>query len=220
MSVRGLGNGYDTQFIEDNQQCLVEANLIDKRLVRILPDTGPFHCKWQQIKLAWTGMDEKYYVIRYGVDGETHESCPSIPVCIAEKYKDALDAGAFDSIIVADGASGCADDARLHFGYTNCSTNGQKIYFVVHPNTWGPFQHRFREMLDQSENDIKAAKWAVGLAPVAVSAAAEAYMGGAVACATAGAIVTVPIAIGAAMVGAVASHQFDRLAGDYLRYIG
>ena len=34
--------------------------------------------------------------------------------------------------------------AKLHFGFLTFSSDDGAVFFVIHPNEWGPFQHRFK----------------------------------------------------------------------------
>ena len=123
-------------------------------------------------------------------------------------------------MINTSGYSG--SDVELHFGFSSSSTTSENIiYFVVHPNGWGPYQKRFRTALEQSTIEfdqlVKAAATGGRMAATAGSGAFAAWYTGA-------AVAGGPVWIGVAAVraaGAYIANDFtDRLTGDYLRKIG
>ena len=131
-----------------------------------------------------------------------------------------FDGTALPSIIDTNGWSGSS--VELHFGFSSSSTRGENsIYFVVHPNSWGPYQKRFRTALNESTKEfdtlIKAAAKGGGAAASAGAGAFAAWYTGA-------AIAGGPAGMGVAAVGAagayIASDLCDRLTADYLRKIG
>ena len=111
------------------------------------------------------------------------------------------------------------DDCVLHFGYSSLTADSAEIYLVIHPNWWGPYQKRCRDILRASNLAHASMDWAVGAAASAgASAALTAYVGGAAAVASTG--VGIPIAIAAGVVSFVAAGSWDRLVGEYLRFVG
>jgi len=107
-------------------------------------------------------------------------------------------------------------DGRLHFGYiftSGSSSSGDTIgaiFFVIHPNSWGPFQKRFATsgLTGFIHGTMRLVSGKTG---AAAGAAAGALVGSAVP--------GLGTAIGAA-VGYGVADMTDRHTGDYLRFIG
>jgi len=192
-------SGYDTRFINQNKDILKRHNLYAKTLYRS-KKIGDVDIKWKQQKRCFWGCKEKYSLHQYYEYG----SKANVFIYFAPG------ASAPRSLSTNGYSSG---GKKLHFGYTYISgkaTNGQKVgsvFFVVHPNSWGPFQKRFSTSLITSatlkvmeQASKKGGKWA--------AASAGAAIGGPVG------------AVAGVVVQAAAADAYDRFAGDYLRYIG
>merc|ERR1712241_1547043 len=99
-------------------------------------------------------------------------------------------------------------NGKLHFGFLvfDTSPNGA-VFFVLHPNSWGPYQHRFK-------TNSFTAFFNKGVGSVLTNAA------GAAAGAAIGSIVPGVGTIIGGLVGASVGALSDDYFGDYLRYIG
>ena len=212
--------GYDTEFTSDNVEKLKEAGLYSKTLVKLGAATGPYPVEWKQVKKQLIGStQEDYYVCKFaeaGPDGKPKKGSPHWNVIIAAKV--GIEAiNGFDTFSTNGVKLG--GDCALHFGYASWTADSAEIFLVIHPNCWEPYQKRFREVLRVSDKAYQNAEWAAGaVASAGASAALTAYLGGAVAVATAG--VGIPIAIAAGVVAFVTKDAWDRLVGDYLRFVG
>ena len=215
-----LQMGYDTEFTSDNVEKLKEAGLYSKTLVKLGAATGPYPVEWKQVKKQLIGStQEDYYVCKFaeaGPDGKPKKGSPHWNVIIAAKV--GIDAiNGFDTFSTNGVQLG--GDCVLHFGYASLTADSAEIFLVIHPNWWGPYQKRFRDVLRVSNFAHQTLDWAAGAAASAgASAALTAYLGGAAAVGSTG--VGIPIAIAAGVVGFVTTDAWDRLVGDYLRFVG
>jgi len=175
---------------------------------------------WTQFSLCGVFSCHHDYSLRgYRVKGEV--KTPPVYVYVDTDY----DAPAeFSTAGYQDG------DAELHMGYLVFDSN-EKVrvtFFVIHPNRYGPYQHRFKtNSLTKWVNEALA--YAVGGAAGAAATAgfAALFATSVAAGATAGSVVPGPGTVAGMVSGAgvaVATYAAyslsDDYLGDYLRYIG
>jgi|GEM_PF-5595242 len=193
---------YDTSFTDDNKQKLKDAGLYNVKINNTSGGGVKVNIAWTQTMRSLTGCEEAYQECDYRMDGT---DTGIVKVFVAQECgtpPDSLD------------TSGCQMGAgKLHFGYIfkDDDEDTAAIFFVIHPNSWGPYQHRFRTTGVLKLLGAGASK----VAGVAAGAAAGAAFGSVfpIAGTAVGAIVG-----GAA--GLVAGAITPSLAGQYLRYIG
>ena len=118
-----------------------------------------------------------------------------------------------------------AKESKLHFGNVFFdNAGGSAIFFVIHPNSWGPYQHRFKTSsitaaFNTAAKAIIGAGATAGIgAAIAAAAASGAVMGSFIPGpgTAAGAVLGVAVAGFGALFGTLS----DDYIGDYLRYIG
>jgi len=189
---------YSTRFTEDSQKLLAGLGLTDKRLVKdnsVSPTTETI--EWTQASRCWWGCEEEYRLVDYYIDGDTSGNVYKVFIA-----KDITPPGAFRT-------SGY--NKELHFGFLTFGTDDGAVFFVIHPNSWGPYQHRFKT------NSFTA------FVKGGLSSVASAVAGAAAGAATGAAIGSIVPGLGTvvgAVVGYGASSLTDDYFGDYLRYIG
>merc|ERR1719361_842205 len=187
-------SAYPYSFTKDSRNLLAGLGLTNRRLVKdnsVRPTTETI--EWTQISRCWWGCKEEYRLVDYYIDGD--KSGNVYKVFIA---KDTTPPQQFQT-------SGY--NKKLHFGFLTFGTDEGAVFFVIHPNDWRPYQHRFK-------TNSFTAFFKGGLSSVA-SATAGAAAGAAI-----GSIVPgLGTAVGA-VVGYGASSLTDDYFGDYLRYIG
>jgi len=116
---------------------------------------------------------------------------------------------------------------KLHMGNLIWNEGGNVIFFVMHPNSWGPYQKRFQTSVVTDYVNKVIGK----LATKAGTKLATAMVAAVVAGATAGSVIPGPGTVAGAAVGLAAAGvpllaaKFAPIAadvylGDYLRYIG
>ncbi len=194
--------GYDTSFTNENKQLLKDVKLYDINLVNTSGGGVKVNISWTQIKRSITGCTESYQECDYKVDGS---DSAIVKVFVAHECGKPPDKFS---------TSGCQiGNGELHFGYifSDDDEETKAIFFVIHPNSWGPYQHRFR-----TTGMLKFIQGGLGQgASLAASAAAGAIIGS---------IIPGPgTVIGAGIGGAagyIASSITPSIAGQYLRYIG
>jgi len=191
-------SGYDTKFIDQSKDILKKHHLYAKTLHS--PEyIGESEITWKQQMRCWWSCSEKYTLYKYTTEDGAHVFIYFAPKVSAP------------STLSTNGYQ--QGKNKLHFGYTYTSgkaTNGEtigSIFFVVHPNSWGPFQKRFSTSL-LTGSTLQVIAMAVDKGGAAAGAAAGTAIGGPIGTAVGGAI------------GFVAGDAVDRFAGDYLRYIG
>ena len=187
---------YHTKFTEDSMQILQAYNLYNKTMVRdesVEPSTETIG--WTQISRCLMGCQEDYLLVDYYQDGD--KSNPVMKVYVAAS-----------ELPPPSEFSTSGYEGYLHFGFLLFGDQNQAIFFVLHPNSWGPYQHRFKtNTFTQFFND--------GVRNATFTAAGA--IGGVI-----GSIVGDP-GVGT-MIGNLvvtgASTLTDDYFGDYLRYIG
>merc|ERR1712112_103059 len=212
---RALGalttSDYDTKFTDESRRILKAYNLFNKRMVRdssINPTSESL--EWTQVSRCFWKCEEEYLLVDYYQDGD--KSNPVMKVFVAKSELSP------PSEFRTSGYQG-----YLHFGFLYYGGQNQAFFFVLHPNSWGPYQHRFKTNSFTAffQDGIGAvlasgATYAAGAAVTSAAAAAGAAAAGA----TIGSIVPVAGTIIGGLVGASVGALSDDYFGDYLRYIG
>merc|ERR1711892_1525112 len=211
----GSGSGYEHQYVSENKLILKFWHLLDKKLVLDAgAGTSRETIEWTQIsKCSWT-CSEDYILADYHEDGD--KSKPVIKVFVAK------DAGSPPESLSTAGHSG-TNGAKLHFGnvFFSDTMNGSAIFFVLHPNKWGPYQHRFKtssltNAFHATVNAIVGSGVAAGVgAGIAAAAASGAAMGSFLPGPGTAAVAVLGVAV-----GTVIGTLSDDYIGNYLRYIG
>jgi len=203
-------------------QMILTANVLDhvtlERDYTIEANTETID--WTQFSLCGIfSCHHEYSLLGYRVKGDIET--PPIYVYVDTDY------AAPDEFSTSGYQDG---DARLHMGYLVFDSN-EKVrvtFFVIHPNRYGPYQHRFKtNSLTKYVNEALA--YAVGgVAGAAATAGFAALFATSVAAGgTAGSVVPGPGTVAGMVTGAgvaVATYTAyslsDDYIGDYLRYIG
>ena len=121
-------------FTEQNKNVLDFYNLADKTLVKESFEEKQ-NINWKQASRKLFGeCSEEYSVYTYYVE---YNEDQKVLVYVATKFGEAPDK------ISTNGHKG-----KLHFGNIFFSGNSKSaVFFVLHSNEWGPFQHRFQTNL-------------------------------------------------------------------------
>lgn len=195
--------GYDTEFTDDNRAILEHCNLNGKVLVNNSAHGIVCQIAWTQKMKDLFGCEECYAECDYFMEGEPTDGTP-FKVFVAKECGAPPERFSTNGHEQADGV--------LHYGFVFSDTDESKcIFFVIHPNSWGPFQHRFR-----TTSFLKLVSGGVGqAASMGTCAAAGAAMGSF--CPGLGTAIGGTVGAGA---GWVVQNMTPSYAGDYLRYIG
>ncbi len=199
----------DTQFTDKNQNLLKELGLYNVQLEKTAEQEIKQEIEWGQAKLdLLSNVKREYLECVYTIKGAPKTS--KIKVFVA------TECGAPPAIINTSGHE--QGGGVLHFGYIfhDDKEDVKAIFFVIHPNSWGPFQKRFRT------NTMLA------LVDTAINSVADKAGGklGAIIGAKVGTLIPIPVVgtvAGAAagyFIGETTVAIVDCMAGDYLRYIG
>lgn len=199
-------SNYDTEFTWDSRKILKTMKMDNIKLVRDWshsPSTE--RIEWTQASRCWWKCKENYRLVDYYQDGNRDR-----------KFKVFInwDTTPPTSFWTSGYRSG---SARLHFGVLTgfLAKNDGALFFVIHPNSWGPYQHRFKTDKFTRSIQKKLKKVAKKLVKKAATKAAVAAIA-----ATYGSVVPgLGTAIGYAF-GYAAAENVDDYFGDYLRYIG
>ena len=87
---------------------------------------------WKQLTRCLTGCTEQYSLVRYSPKG----SKGFVQVFVAN-----------DESEIPEKFNTSGHSSLLHFGLIYGKDGTGTIFFVLHPNNWGPFQHRFQQSL-------------------------------------------------------------------------
>ena len=231
-NIRKKREDFDNEFTKGSKKILKAYKLYDKKMVRddsVSPTTETI--KWRQWEKcgAWDNplgdCSEEYLLVDYYQDGD--KSNPVMKVFVAKSVLSPPDHFSTDGY-----------DDYLHFGFLFFGGQNQAIFFVLHPNKWGPYQKRFKtntftkffnkELEKIAKKEAKKVGKDVGekVAGAALDALADGAVGevGADIGAAIGSIVpgagTILGGLLGAAAGDLASDLADDLFGDYLRYIG
>lgn len=186
---------YNTKFTDENKKILQSYNLVNKRLVRdksVTPTSESL--EWSQISKCLWKCKEEYLLVDYYQDGD--KSNPVMKVFVAK-----------DELSPPDEFSTSGYQGLLHFGFLYYGGQNQAIFFVLHPTSWTPYQHRFK-------TNSFTSFFNAGIGSV-LTKGASAAAGAAI-----GSIVPGPGTIIGGLVGAAVGELSDDYFGDYLRYIG
>merc|ERR1712227_371042 len=125
--------GYDTEFTTENQNILRSFNLLDKTFVRDDSLRPTSHMiKWTQFSRCWfVGCEEEYLLVDYQMEG--YKSPTPYKVYVAQS-----------DLSPPSKFSTSGYEGKLHFGFLHYGEDGRAVFFVLHPNSWGPYQHRFK----------------------------------------------------------------------------
>ena len=151
--------------------------------------------EWSQISRCWWTCSEEYLLVDYYLNGD--KSNPVIKVYVAKEV-----------MTPPDEFRTSGHKGKLHFGFLHFGDDEDAVFFVLHDNAWGPYQHRFKT------NSFTSFFHGVGAK--AVSALASAMAAGA----AAGSVVPGLGTVVGGVAGVVAASVTDDYFGDYLRYIG
>lgn len=188
---------FDTTFTTLSKKILQYYNQDNIRLVRDFSEEPTTETvEWTQYsRCGWNDCEEDYLLVTYYQDGD--KSNPAMKVFVA---KDELEP---PSEFRTSGHKGL-----LHFGFLLFGEAEQALFYVLHPNSWGPYQRQFKT------NGFT--KFLTSQAP---QAAAGAAAGAAV-----GSIIPGLGTIFGSTIGTLVSQGFsdltDSYVGYYLRYIG
>ena len=87
--------------------------------------------EWTQAsRCLFSSCEEEYRLVDYYVDGNKNGRVYKVFI-----NKDTSPPNEFRT----SGYRG-----KLHFGFLTFGTGDGAIFFVIHPNSWGPYQHRFK----------------------------------------------------------------------------
>jgi len=210
-------------FCDESKEILEKNKMLNVWLQKSNRAVSQETIKWTQISRCWWGCSETYNLATYSVWGT------ELPVYVYVSMNYNLP----DWLYTGGGTSGY--QGLLHFGNLiydataeNENSESEVIFFVVHPNDWGPFQHRFKtsSLTEHVNGAMKAivsgAAGALGKVALTALIAKAALAGG-----TIGSVVPVGgtaagviVGVGAAVIGYALASQSDDYLGDYLRYIG
>jgi len=188
---------YDTVFTKDSQTLLKKMRMFNIRLIRD-PGLKPTSEKieWTQASRSLFGCEETYLLVDYYQQGNR-----------GRKFKVFIEEGTTPP----NSFETSGYQKKLHFGFLTFGTDDGAVFFVIHPNSWGPYQHRFKTNTFTAFTKNAVAK----AASIGTSSAIGAALGSVVP----GLGTLVGGAIGA-VGGVAASSLTDDYFGDYLRYIG
>merc|ERR1712147_347367 len=210
--------GYDNQFIPENQLILKNWRLFNKNLVLDADaETSRETIEWTQISQCLWTCSQDYILADYHENGD--KSKPVVKVFVAKT------AGAPPKQFSTAGHS-AKNGAKLHFGnvFFKDSNGGSAIFFVIHPNKWGPYQHRFKtssftNAFNKAMGAIVSSGVAAGVgAGIAAAAASGAAIGSFIP--GPGTVAGAALGVAVAGFGAIIGTLSDDYIGDYLRYIG
>jgi hypothetical protein len=210
-------------FCDESKEILEKNKMLNVWLQNSGRSTSQETIEWTQASRCWWSCSETYNLATYSVWGS------EIPVYVYVSMNYDLPYWLY----TGGGTDGY--QGLLHFGNLiydasaeNSNSESQVIFFVVHPNDWGPFQHRFKtNSLTKAVNGamnaiVSGVGGALATAGLTSLIASSAIAGG-----TLGSVVPVGgtaagiiIGVGAALVAYALASQSDDYLGDYLRYIG
>ena len=196
---------FSSRFTLLSKTYLDTYDLTDKRLVRDLSVKPSLEeIEWTQILQCWPGCEKDYYLVDYHINGD--KTNPTMKVYVA-KTGEVKSEDDIPNEFRTSGYKG-----QLHFGFLIFDDEIEDlIFFVIHPNSWGPFQSHFKtnritKFFKDAVNNV-----AGGVGFVAIGAAVGSIIPGAGTLLGAG--------IGAVS-GTVISTVSENVFGYYLRYIG
>jgi len=217
---------YDTEFTTNSKALLEELDMYNIRL-KIRDESlnsATFETiTWTQYKRCglFTSCSESYRLVEYYQDGNRNR--------IFKVFVHA-DTTPPESFQTSGYKKQEGDELhQLHFGYLWLTAGDAAVFFVIHPNEFGPYAHNFKTdtLTEWGLNTLTGVNGAVG---GGLGTAAGGLVGaqvGAQVGATLGSIVpvtgtTIGGIIGAVggVIGGAAATLTDDYVGEYLRYIG
>jgi len=209
--------GYSTQFTKENRRLLNKWKLANKTLVLDPTFTSGETIEWTQISQCIWMCSEDYILANYYDELDVKKE-------LVVKVFVAREAGPPPKRFSTSGHT-AAKDSKLHFGNVFFeNAGGSAIFFVIHPNAWGPYQHRFKtsSITDAFNKATKAIVAAGASAGIGAAIAAAAASGAAIGSFIPGPGTAAGTILGVAVagVGALIGTLSDDYIGDYLRYIG
>ena len=204
LSLSFVAADYSDAFTKSNRNILRKWNLMDKTLIMDKVKQENEEITWRQAsRCGWSKCSERYRQVDYYEDGDKKH--PLIKVFVAKAHGDPP--LTFNTHGYSQG------EHKLHFGNVliEQSDGASALFFVIHPNSWGPYQHRF---LTSSFTAFAKGVLSMG-ASKAVGTATGAVIGSVIP----GAGTAMGGILGAIITNAAGSATEDYL-GDYLRYIG
>jgi len=209
--------GYSTRFTSVNKKILRDWKLRNKNLILDPSSTSRETIEWTQAKRCWWLCSEDYILADYYDEDDVKKELP-IKVYVARE------AGPPPKRFSTSGHS-AAESSKLHFGNVFFDkAGGSAIFFVIHPNAWGPYQHRFKTSYlteafqDTTKLIVEAGATAGITAAIASAAASGAAIGSFIPGPGTAAGAALGVAVGSA--GTAIAALTDDYVGDYLRYIG
>ena len=179
------------------EELLQKSGFYGKTLINTSGGGVRERISWTQTSRSWTGNTEVYQECDYKIEGE-EGSVVKVFVAAA--------CGPPPAEFNTAGHEQGDGPGVLHFGYVFADDDPavKAIFFVIHPNSWGPYQHRFRT---------------TGMLALVQTGVGE--VGGAAAGAAIGSLFAPGIgtAVGAGA-GWVVTKVTPSFAGQYLRFIG
>lgn len=185
-----MGYSDSREFTKGNFRLLMRFNVENVDLKRDTSEKSTIvDIDWKQLTRSLFGNKEQYHSLRYYLKGNKDIFFQVFVAC---------DAGLeIPNVFNTSGHRGF-----LHFGLFTGKDGNATIFFVLHPNSWGPFQHRFQ--LSMSTSNLHATLNA-GLQALTFAAGKLGPAG----------IVVGGLAAAGKYVGLA-----ERNCGDYLRLIG
>ena len=174
--------------------------LMNKRMVKdqsVAPTSETIG--WTQISRCLHWCEEEYLLVDYYEDGNQTKEVMKVFVARSE-------------VSPPDEFWTSGYHGYLHFGFLWFGEQNQAVFFVLHPNSWGPYQHRFKtngftDFFNKAVGKVTAMA-ASGLATSAIAGAAF------------GSIVPFAGPVIGGLVGIAVGSLSDDYMGNYLRYIG
>ena len=128
----------------DNELILRGLNLYDRILIRDYSVTPTSHwIKWKQFNhwgCGWFSCEKEYLLVDYYIEG--HHSVNPYKVYVAKSVLSP------PSQFITSGYDGKLHFGFLHFGHNDeartAMHGGSAVYFVLHPNSDGPYQNNFK----------------------------------------------------------------------------
>mmetsp|Transcript_29948 Transcript_29948/g.44278 ORF Transcript_29948/g.44278 Transcript_29948/m.44278 type:complete len:776 (+) Transcript_29948:118-2445(+) len=174
-----------TQFTKENEDLLFRANLYTDLHQIGFPlkkakYIGPYAIEWKQRNMSkWyylkLGSTTKTYYVYAFATGQKKGGVIKVfvaeesllnhdPAEIPEKIplKALMDSNEYnpnedEKSQVKKFFDAFTNDSALHFGYNSWTAKSTGIFFVIHPNSWGPHQKRFAKICDQTDKIIQSA---------------------------------------------------------------
>jgi len=205
---------YYKSFTVGNMKLLSDWQLVNRNLVLDPSMNGRETIKWSQFSRCWWLCYEDYILADYYDEADVKKELV-VHVFVAKA------AGPPPERFSTSGHS-AAQDSKLHFGFLFFDSEGSSaIFFVIHPNAWYPYQHRFKtNSLTEAFHAVRDAIIGAAVGEgIAAAIAAAAASGAAIGSIIPGPGTAAGVVIGTVVGGVIALLGNDYV-GDYLRFIG